>query len=120
MIYNPVFLYVENNELLTLHQSALRPNDSCIYQLISVVHHIYANFDHSPSLEVRGNFWDIPKAFDKVWHVGLLYKTESLGISGNLPNLFRSFLNDGHQTVVLNGQLSDWVPILAGVPQGSI
>ena len=63
---------------------------------------------------------DISKAFDKVWHIGLLYKIESLGISGNLLNLFRSFLNDRHQTVALNGQLSDWPPILAGVPQGSI
>ena len=50
----------------------------------------------------------------------MLYKLESLGISGNLLNLFRSFLNDRHQRVVLNGQLSDWSPILAGVPQGSI
>ena len=63
---------------------------------------------------------DISKAFDKVWHEGLLYKLESTGISGNLLNLFRSFLNDRHQRVVLNGQLSDWAPILAGVPQGSI
>ena len=67
---------------------------------------------------------DISKAFDKVWHIGLLYKIESLGISGNLLNLFRSFLNDRHQTVaqrsMANGQLSDWPPIQAGVPQGSI
>ena len=63
---------------------------------------------------------DISKAFDKVWHEGLLYKIESLGISGNLLNLFRIFLNDRHQRVVRNGQLSDWAPILAGVPQGSI
>ena len=48
------------------------------------------------------------------------YKLESLGISGNLANLFRSFLNGRHQSVVLNGQLSDWAPTLAVVPQGSI
>ena len=106
--------------MLTPHQSGIRPNDWCIYQLISIVHYIYANFDHNPSLEVRGNFLDISKAFDKVWHEGLQYKLESLGISGNLANLFRSFLNGRHQSVVLNGQLSDWAPILAVVPQGSI
>ena len=106
--------------MLTPHQSGFRPNDSCIYQLISIVHNIYADFDHNPSLEVRGNFLDISKAFDKVWHEGLLYKLESLGISRKLLNLFRSFLNDRHQRVVLNGQLSDWAPILAGVLQGSI
>ena len=49
-------------------------------------------------------------------HEGLLYKLESIGISGNLLNLFRSFLNDRYQRVVINGQHSDWVPNLAGVP----
>ena len=106
--------------MLTPHQSGFRPNDSCIYQLILIVHSICADFDHNPSLEVRGNFLDISKAFDKIWDEGLLHKLESLGISGKLLNLFRSFLNDRHQRVVLNGKLSDWTPILDGVPQGSI
>ena len=84
-----------------------------------IVHSIYADFDHNPSLEIRGNFLDILKLFDKVWHEFLLYKLESIGISGNLLNLFRSFLNDRYQRVVINGQHSDWTPILAGVPQVS-
>ena len=78
----------------------------------TIAYNIYADFYHNPSLEVRGNFLDISKAFDKVWHEGLLYKLESLGISGNLLNLLSSFLNDTHQRVVLNGQLSDWAPFL--------
>ena len=106
--------------MLTPHQSGFRRNDSCTYQLILIVHSICANFDHNPSLEVRGNFLDMSKALDKVWYEGLLYKLESPGISGKLLNLFRSFLNDRHQRVVLNGKLSDWTPILDGVPQGSI
>ena len=84
------------------------------------MHHIYVNFDHNLSLEVRGNFLDISKAFDKIWHEVLLNKLKSLGISGNLLNLFRSFLNDRQQRVVLYGQLSNWTPILAVVLQGSI
>ena len=63
---------------------------------------------------------DISKAFNKVWHEGLFYKLESIGISGNLLDLFFSFLNDKYQRVVINGQQSDWASILAGVPQGSI
>ena len=63
---------------------------------------------------------DISKEFNKVWHEGLLYKLESIGISGNLLNLFHSLLNDRYQRVVINGQHSHWAPILAGVPQGSI
>ena len=55
---------------------------------MSIVHNIYADFDHNSSHEVRGNFLDISKAFDKVWQEGLLWKLEPLGISGNLLNLF--------------------------------
>ena len=106
--------------MLTPHQSGFRLNDSCIYQLLSIVQSIYADFDHNPSLEVRLNFLDISKAIDKVWHEGILYKLEFIGISGNLLNLFRSFLNDRYQKVVANGQHSDWAPILAKVPQISI
>ena len=79
-IHDPVFLCLENNEVLTPHQSGFHPNYSCIYQLISVVHNIYADFDHNPALEVTGNFFDISKGFDKVWREGLLYKLECLGI----------------------------------------
>ena len=45
---------------------------------------------------------------------------ETIGISGNLLKLFQSFLSDRQQRVVLNGQLSNWAPVLAAVPQGSI
>ena len=114
-----VFLFLEDN-LLTPNQSGFRPNDSRVNQLLSIVHNIYSDFDHNPSLEVRGNFLDISKAFDKVWHDGLLYKLESFGISGNLLKLVHSYLNNRQQRVVLNGQYSKWAPILVGVPQGSI
>ena len=63
-------------------------------------------------------FLDISKAFDKVWHNGLLYKLESMGISGNLLNLMESFLSGRYQRVLLNGQSSKWVNIKAGIPQG--
>ena len=89
-----VFLFLEDNNLLTPNESGFRPNDPCINQLLSIVHSIYSDFDHNPSLEVRGNFLDISKAFDKVWHDGLLYKLESFGISGNLLKLFHSYLNN--------------------------
>ena len=72
-MYNPVFLHLENNNLLTPNQSAFRPNDSCVNQLSSIVNRIYSDLDENPSLEVRNNFLDISKAFDKVWHEDLLY-----------------------------------------------
>ena len=67
IIYNSVFLYLEKNNLLTPNQSGFHPNNSCVNQLLSIVHWIYSDFDQNPSLEVRSNFLDISKAFDKVW-----------------------------------------------------
>ena len=102
IIFN-VFLFLEDNNLLNLNQSGFRPDDSCINQLLSIVHSIYSEFNHNPPIEVRGNFLDISKAFDKDWHNGLLYKLESFGIFGNLLNLFHSYLNNRQQRAVLNG-----------------
>ena len=86
----------------------------------SITHKIYKSYDTNPSLEVRGIFLDISKAFDRVWHDDLLYKLKLLGICGRYNNLIQSFLDNRHQRVVLNGQASKWSLVETGVPQGSI
>ena len=50
----------------------------------------------------------------------LIYKIESIGISDPLLKLIESFLSNRYQRVLLNGQPSTWLPIIAGVPQVSI
>ena len=77
-------------------------------------------FDCKSSLETHGVFLDISKAFDRVWHDGLIFKLKQNGVSGNLFQLIKSFLSDRFQRVWLNGQTSDWETIQAGVPQDSI
>ena len=122
LIFNSIFNYFIENNLLSLHQSGFIPGYSCVQQLISITHEIYNAFDCSnPSLEVRGIvFLDISKAFDNVWHDGLIYKLRRNGINGDLLRLIESFLSDRYQRVVLNGQTSNWKKVKAGVPQGSI
>ena len=106
------------NELISPNQSGFKPGDSCINQLLAITHEIYKSFDHG--FEVRGVFIDISKAFEKVWHEGLIFKLKQNGISGNLLNLLCDFLRNRKQRVLLNGQVSDWSDVRAGVPQGSI
>ena len=103
-----------------VNQSGFQPGDSCEYQLLSIVHNIYAGFDQNPPLEVRSCFLDISKAFDKVWLEGLIYKMETMGFTDSILRLFQKFLSNKYQRVTINGQTSDWLPILAGVPQESI
>ena len=71
--------FLEENSLLCPHQSGFCSSDSCQSQLLSIVHDIYTSFDQSPTLEVRANFSDLSKAFDKVWHEGLYLKLSILG-----------------------------------------
>ena len=63
---------------------------------------------------------DTSKAFDRVWHAGLLHKLKSYGISGQIFGLISSFLSNGQLRLVLDGKSSQEYPINAGVPQGSI
>ena len=60
------------------------------------------------------------KAFDRVWHAGLLHKLKSYGISGPIFGLISSFLSNRRLRVVLDGKSSQEYPVNAGVPQGSI
>ena len=78
-------------DLLNPNQSAFRPSDSCINQLLAITHEIFEPFDCNPPLEVTSVLLDLSKAFDKVWHKGLLYKLKSIGISGVLFNLLENY-----------------------------
>ena len=120
LIFNEIYSFLDREKLLNTNQSGFRPFDSCVNQLLTITHEIFSSFDCNPSLEVRSIFLDISKAFDKVWHEGLLYKLKSFGISENLLNLIKHYLTNRSQRVLLNGQCSNWQPILARVPQRSI
>ena len=61
-----------------------------------------------------------PKAFDRVWHVGLLHKLKYYGIPGRVFHLISSVLNNRQLRLVLDRKSSQEYPVNAGVPQGSI
>ena len=80
LILNEMFKVFIENDLILPNQSGFKPGDSCINQLLSIIHGIYKSFDCR--YEVRRVFLDISKAFDKVWHYGIIFKLKQNDISG--------------------------------------
>jgi retron-type reverse transcriptase len=65
-------------------------------------------------------FFDISKAFDKVWHYGLLYKLKELKFDYYVINWIKEFLNERHFCVKINNIVSCKYRIETGVPQGGV
>ena len=120
LIFNALYFFFEDHKLPNPCQSGFKKNDSCIKQLLSITHEIYSAFNCNPSLEVRAVFLDLSKAFDKVWHDGLIYKLKSLGISGSLLKIIQNYFDNRFQRVLSNGQTSEWKSVKAGIPHGSV
>lgn len=64
-------------------------------------------------------FLDVQKAFDKVWHSGLIFKFIATGITTQLINIIKSFLFNRSFYIKINDSSSSTKPIDAGLPQGS-
>ena len=120
IIFNNLYNYFNTNNLITKNQSGFRPGDSTTNQLLYLVNEIHEAFEDPNSLEVRAVFLDISKAFDKVWHDGLIFKLRQNGVNGRVLKLFESYLSNRKQRVVINGSYSEYLPIESGVPQGSV
>ena len=115
-----MFNFFSQNKFFTPYQSGFIPGDSCVSQLLSITHEIYKRFDCNPPTYMRGTFLDISKAFDKVWHEGLIFKLKTYGVEGNLLKLLEKYLTDHQQRVVLNSRTSSWQNVYAGVLQGFV
>ena len=72
LIFNEMFMFFNENNLISPKQSGFKPGDSCLNQLISITHEMYESLDEG--LDVRRAFLDISKALDKVWDEGVLFK----------------------------------------------
>ena len=91
LIFNSLYQFLEEHNLLSIHQSGFRCNDPCINQLLFIVDTLYKAFDAYLTFDARGVFLDMPKDFDKVWHKLLIYKLKSMGVSDSLLKFIHSF-----------------------------
>ena len=118
LVFKHLFNHFRDNNIITPLQPGFTPGDSPVNQLTYLYNTFCQALDSGK--EVRVVFCDISKAFDRVWHAGLIHKLRAAGISGQILKWFVSYLENRKQRVVLPGAESGWKYIHAGVPQGSI
>ena len=81
IIFGSLYEYVEENKVLSVHQSGFWANDSCVNQLLLDILNLYKAFDAYPTLETRDIFLDMSKSLGKVSHLGLIFKLKYTEVS---------------------------------------
>ena len=107
------------NDLLYKYQSGFLPNHSTTSQLIDIYYHICQTFDNN-QFHVCFFFCDVSKAFDRVWHKGLIFKLTQEGIEGELLQWIKDYLSDRKQNVLIRNCSMSLRRVNADVPQGSV
>ncbi|KAI8513106.1 hypothetical protein Bbelb_097450 [Branchiostoma belcheri] len=120
LVHNRLYAFLTDNALLNPKQSGFRKGDGTVLQLLRIIDDWAKSIDDADVACTAAVFLDVRRAFDTVWHDGLIYKLSRYGIHGPLINWFSDYLSDRQQRVVINGEASSWGFPTAGVPQGSI
>ncbi|GFX28886.1 RNA-directed DNA polymerase from mobile element jockey [Trichonephila clavipes] len=110
--------YCEENNIIPDFQHGFRRQTSTQHQLLRVTNLIVKGYTNKTYLV--GMFLDVKKAFDRMWHDGLIYKMILFKFPTYLIKIIHSYLDNRAFNVKLNNVLSSQRPILASTPQGSI
>ena len=118
ILVSNIMKYFDSHNILSPQQHGFRSKHSCETQLIGFTQEIADNLEQGQQSDVI--IMDFSKAFDKVDHHKLIHKLRHLGINSKVTSWIHSFLNNRSQQVLVEGKCSDRLPVLSGVPQGSV
>ena len=110
--------FFEKYGLLPAAQFAYSNDLGCTNALLTISHHVQTSFD--AGMESYIVQLDFSAAFDRVSHSGLLFTLKSIGVSDNVQSIYTEVLSDHRKRVMVDGAASEWIPIISGVPQGSV
>ena len=118
IIYDQLYHYLNENNLINRQQSGFRSLHSTVTTLIEATDNWSLNIDRGFINAVV--FLDLKKAFDTVDHSILLSKSQAYGIQGSTNQWFCSYLKNRTQTCLVKGNKSSKMFLRCGVPQGTI
>ena len=118
ILVSNIMSHFDDNNLLSQYQHGFRSEHSCESQLISFTQEVYDNLENGNQTDII--VMDFSKAFDKVYHNKLIYKLSALGIHPLTTRWIKSYLQCRTQQVRIDGCTSDTLPVVSGVPQGSV
>ncbi|KAK3085883.1 hypothetical protein FSP39_009995 [Pinctada imbricata] len=118
VVVSSIMTHADTHNILYPLQHGFRRSRSCETQLLEFIDDISKNIENSAQTDIL--VMDFSKAFDKVSHNLLLHKLNHYGIKGKINRWIKNFLFSCIQAVLLEGVTSDYVPVLSGVPQGSV
>lgn len=110
--------HLEATDLLSKVQHGFCQGRSCLTNLLETFEAWTLALDQGYGIDVV--YLDYRKAFDTVWHSGLLTKLQGYGVEGQLLAWIKSFLQGRRMRVQVRGAHSEWVDVSSGVPQGSV
>lgn len=118
IISNRINNFISCNDILPQEQFGFRSHHSTIHQVCRIKNLIESNKITKKSTGMV--LLDVEKAFDSVWHNGLLYKMHLLNFPNFILKLIKSFCSNRSFRVSIGNSLSSPKLIPAGVPQGSV
>lgn len=118
ILHSRINAFAEQNKIINEEQFGFRAQHSTSHQILRVTRHIRENWALRRSTGLL--LFDIEKAFDSVWHDGLIFKLNKFGFPDYLCAMMREFTANRSFRVHVDDALSGPKPIPAGLPQGSI
>ena len=117
LLNNRIVAHLEKYDLFSDFQYSFKSSGSTADLVTVLSDKIARAFNRSGATQAVA--LDISKAFDRVWHAGLLHKVKSYGNSDQIFGLISSFLSNRQLRVVLDWMSSQEYPVNVGVPQAS-
>jgi len=118
VLRDAIVSHLETNELIQDSQHGFRKGRSCLTNLLVFLDKVTGYIDEGYMVDII--YLDFAKAFDKVQHQRLLDKLLGHGIYGKVFRWIEPWPSNRCQRVCIQGKFSDWIPVISGVPQGSV